>query len=210
MPASNGVAANTVLGGARGNLIPFINYLQAAPLLALRDFFGAHATQPHVLTQINGIGTCVPFLARSRRNVYGQVCGVTRIKHRSIEGLRMFHVSRRGENRIDIDFSGKLDSQAMRAALDDLLFKSEGISHGRMLYRIGDFDLPTLGAVGVELSRLPHLFRFIRRFDRCAVVAGKEWLRKASEVEGALIPGLTIKAFDLHQEAEASAWLEHG
>src|SRR3546814_5379297 len=85
----------------------------------------------------------------------------------------MFHVSRRGENRIDIDFSGKLDSQAMRAALDDLLFKSEGISHGRMLYRIGDFDLPTLGAVGVELSRLPHLFRFIRRFDRCAVVAGR-------------------------------------
>ena len=99
--------------------------------------------------------------------------------------------------------------QAMRAALDDLLFKSEGISHGRMLYRIGDFDLPTLGAVGVELSRLPQLLRFIRRFDRCAVIAGKEWLRKASEVEGALIPGLTIKAFDLHQEAEALAWLEH-
>ena len=38
MPASNGVAANTVLGGARGNLIPFINYLQAAPLLAFRTF----------------------------------------------------------------------------------------------------------------------------------------------------------------------------
>jgi len=38
MPASNGVAANTVLGGVRGNLIPFINYLQAAPLLAFRTF----------------------------------------------------------------------------------------------------------------------------------------------------------------------------
>ncbi len=60
MPASNGVAANTVLGGARGNLIPFINYLQAAPLLALRAFFGAHATRPHVLTQINENGTCTP------------------------------------------------------------------------------------------------------------------------------------------------------
>jgi len=39
MPASNGVAANNVLGGARGNLIPFINYLQAAPLLAFRTPF---------------------------------------------------------------------------------------------------------------------------------------------------------------------------
>ena len=115
----------------------------------------------------------------------------------------MFQVSRRGENRIDIDFSGKLDSQAMRAALDDLLFKSEGISHGRMLYRIGDFDLPTLVPSAWARHASPQLLRFIRRFDRCAVIAGKEWLRKASEVEGALIPGLTIKAFDLHQEAEA-------
>ena len=57
-----------------------------------------------------------------------------------------------------------------------------------------------------------HVRRRKDRFDGGgrAVVAGKEWLRKASEVEGALIPGLTIKAFDLHQEAEASAWLEHG
>jgi len=120
----------------------------------------------------------------------------------------MFHVSRRGENRIDIDFSGKLDSRAMRAALDDLLFKSEGISHGRMLYRIGDFDVPTLGAMGVELARIPQLFRFIRRFDRCAVVSSKEWLRKASEIEGALFPGLSIKAFDENQNTEAHNWLE--
>nr|MBF0685343.1 STAS/SEC14 domain-containing protein [Pseudomonas sp.] len=120
----------------------------------------------------------------------------------------MFHVTRIGDNRIDVDFSGKLDSNEMRFALDELMRKSEGISHGQMLYRIGDFDLPTLGAVGVELSRIPQLFRFIRRFDRCAVVAGKEWVRRASEIEGALIPGLTIKAFDLHEAERAHQWLE--
>lgn len=120
----------------------------------------------------------------------------------------MFHVTRIGDNRIDVDFSGKLDSNEMRFALDELMRKSEGISHGQMLYRIGDFDLPTLGAVGVELSRIPQLFRFIRRFDRCAVVAGKEWVRRASEIEGALIPGLTIKAFDQHEAERAHQWLE--
>ena len=120
----------------------------------------------------------------------------------------MFHVTRIGDNRIDVDFSGKLDSNEMRFALDELMRKSEGISHGQMLYRIGDFDLPTLGAVGVELSRIPQQFRFIRRFDRCAVVAGKEWVRRASEIEGALIPGLTIKAFDLHEAERAHQWLE--
>lgn len=122
----------------------------------------------------------------------------------------MFRVTRVAPDRIDVILSGRLDSDAMRAALDDLLFKSEGINHGRMLYRIDECDLPTLGAVAVELSRLPQLFRFIRRFDRCAVIAGKDWLRRISEVEGLLIPGLTIKAFDLHQESDALTWLEHG
>ncbi len=120
----------------------------------------------------------------------------------------MFHVTRIGDNRIDVDFSGKLDSSEMRFALDELMRKSEGISHGQMLYRIGDFDIPTLGAMGVELARIPQLFRFIRRFDRCAVVSGKEWLRRASEIEGALFPGLAIKAFDENQNTEAHNWLE--
>lgn len=120
----------------------------------------------------------------------------------------MFHVTRIGDRRIDVDFSGKLDANEMRFALDELLRKSEGISHGQMLYRIGEFDLPTLGAMGVELSRIPQLFRFVRRFDRCAVVSDKEWLRKASEIEGALIPGLNVKAFAEHQGTEAHHWLE--
>lgn len=121
----------------------------------------------------------------------------------------MFQVTRNGENRIDVDFAGKLDSDAMRAALDELSQKSEGIEHGRMLYRIGEFELPTLGAIGVELAHIPQLFRFARRFDRMAVVADKEWVRTVSQVEGALIPGLTIKAFDSIQEADAEAWLQH-
>lgn len=120
----------------------------------------------------------------------------------------MFHVSRIADKRIDVDFSGKLDAGEMRFAVDELLRKSDGISHGQMLFRVGDFDMPTLGAVGVELSRIPRLFRFIRRFDRCAVVCAKEWVRRASEIEGALIPGLTIKAFDEHQGTEAHNWLE--
>ncbi|MNP71590.1 hypothetical protein D3C76_1679940 [compost metagenome] len=97
----------------------------------------------------------------------------------------------------------------MRAGLDELTQKSEGIAHGRMLYRVGEFEVPTLGAMAVEVSRLPQLFRVVRRFDRMAVVADKKWIRKVSEVEGTLIPGLTIKAFDSHQAADAEAWLQH-
>jgi len=120
----------------------------------------------------------------------------------------MFHVTRIGDKRIDVDFSGKLDSNDMRFALDELMRKSEGIAHGQILMRIGDFDMPTLGAVGVELTRIPDLFRFVRRFDLCAVVTAKDWVRRASEIEGMMIPGLKIKAFGLHEMDQAHQWLE--
>jgi hypothetical protein len=120
----------------------------------------------------------------------------------------MFKVMRNGENRIDVEFSGKLDSAAMRDALDELYRQSAGIEHGLMLYRIGDFALPTLGALAVELSHIPQLLRFVRRFKRMAVVADTAWVRTASELEGALIPGLQIKAFEWTEEAQAEAWLQ--
>ena len=119
----------------------------------------------------------------------------------------MFRVVPNGPNRIDIEFGGKLDSDDMKAALDELFSKAEAIEHGRMLYRIGDFELPTLGAIGVELSRLPQLFKLIRKFDRAAVLTSKKWVQTASEIEGSLIPGLKIKAFNLDEEAKAEAWL---
>lgn len=119
----------------------------------------------------------------------------------------MFKVTPNGPNRVDIDFSGKLNSEDMKLALDEFVSKTKDIEHGKMLYRIDDFAIPTLGAIGVELSRLPELFKLIRKFDRAAVLVDKGWIKKASEVEGALFPGLEIKAFDRNQEAEAEAWL---
>ena len=119
----------------------------------------------------------------------------------------MFRITPNGPNRIDIELSGKLDSDDMKIALDELVSSAKDIEHGRMLYRIEDFELPTLGAIGVELSRLPDLFRLIRNFDRAAVLADKKWIQTVGEIEGALIPGLKIKAFDPDEEALAEAWL---
>ena len=119
----------------------------------------------------------------------------------------MFKVVKNGANRIDIEFSGKLSSDDMKVALDELTRNSTDIKSGKMLYRIRDFEVPTLGALGVELSRFPELFRLMKKFDRAAVLVNKNWVKKASEIEGALIPGLEIKAFGLDQEVEAENWL---
>lgn len=120
----------------------------------------------------------------------------------------MLIVKRVNDNRLDIEMSGKLDSHGMKAALDDLIEKSEGIEHGRMLFDVIDYRLPSLDAIGIELSRLPSMFRWINRFERAVVLSDRKWLRVISEIEGVMIPGLEIKAFDRDDRFEAEAWLE--
>jgi hypothetical protein len=119
----------------------------------------------------------------------------------------MLKISKPGPNRVDVEFSGKLDAEAMKAGLDELITQSEDVENGRMLYRIGGFRLPTLGALGIELSRLPSLLRLMGRFDRCAVLADQDWIRAIAELEGKLMPGFEIRGFEPDEEAAAEAWL---
>ena len=119
----------------------------------------------------------------------------------------MFKVIPNGTNRLDIELSGKLDAEDMRAALDELENNSKNIEEGKMLYEIIDFHIPSLGAIGVEFSRLPAMFGLMKKFDRVAVLTDKTWLKKVSELEGALFPGLEIKAFNRDQKTKAEAWL---
>ncbi len=119
----------------------------------------------------------------------------------------MFKVIPNSQDRLDIELSGKLDAQDMASALDELESQSKNIENGKMLYDIIDVHIPSIGAIGVELSRLPALFRLMKKFQRVAVLTDKSWLKKLSELEGVLYPGLEIKAFSRNQKTQAEAWL---
>jgi hypothetical protein len=119
----------------------------------------------------------------------------------------MFKVTPNGINRLDIQLSGKLDAEEMKIALDELVDKSKHIENGKMLYEVIDFHLPSLAAISIEFSRLPAMLGLMKKFNRAAVLTDKAWLKKVSEFEGALFPGLVIKAFNRDQKAEAEAWL---
>ena len=110
-------------------------------------------------------------------------------------------------NRLDIEMSGKLNSEEMKIALDELVSKSKNIENGKILYDVIDFHLPSLGAIGIEFSRLPSMLGLMKKFDRAAVLNDKTWLKKVSEFEGALFPGLEIMAFNREEIAEAVDWL---
>ena len=119
----------------------------------------------------------------------------------------MFNITKNGPNRLDITLSKKLDAASMTVALDELVEKANGINEGIILYTIIDFQLPTLEAIGIEFSRLPSMFKLMRQFKRVALLSDTYWLKKVSEFEGALLPGLEIKAFNIDQREEAESWL---
>lgn len=108
---------------------------------------------------------------------------------------------------MDIELSEKLNSEEMKAALDELEEQSRDMENGLMLYDIINFHIPSMGALAIEFSRLPSLFGLIKKYKRIAVLTDKNWIKKASELEGMLIPGLEIKAFDRDQKEEAESWL---
>ena len=122
----------------------------------------------------------------------------------------MLTITKPDVNRVDIELSGKISAEEMANGLDDLLELSQDVNKGTMLYTITSFAFPDLGAIVVEMARLPKLLGLLGRFDRCAVLSDAAWLRSAAELEGALIPGFDIKAFDLEERDAAEAWLKTG
>ncbi|WP_343519166.1 STAS/SEC14 domain-containing protein, partial [Sphingomonas sp.] len=64
-----------------------------------------------------------------------------------------------------------------------------------------------LSAIAEELKHLPLLIRLIRAIDRVAIVADAEWVRAASRIEGAIIPGVHYEVYERKDEAHARAWL---
>lgn len=121
--------------------------------------------------------------------------------------LNMLNVSKVAANRVDIELSGALDADAMRSALDHLIEESEGVTHGKMLYKISDFEMPTLGAMAVELYRMSKLLGLIGKFDKCAVLSDTAWIRTAAEIEGVVFRSLEIRSFILADNEAAEAWL---
>ncbi len=122
----------------------------------------------------------------------------------------MLTVTKVSRDRLDIELSGAMGADAMRDGLDQLIEKSQDITQGKMLYRISDFEMPTMGALAVEFQQMPKLFSLLGKFDKCAVLSDMAWIRTAAEIEGAVIPSLEIKSFPLASVQAAEDWLAGG
>ena len=120
----------------------------------------------------------------------------------------MMNIIKVSSNRVNLEFSGKIDRDQMKKVLDDMFAAIVVMKHGLLMCRIGELEMPTIEAIVVELKNLPKIFRLVQKIDRIAVVCDQGWIQTATKIESKFIPGLAMKSFDLDKESAAIEWLE--
>lgn len=119
----------------------------------------------------------------------------------------MFDITEDPKGFMHLTISGPISSEEMRDGLEAFLGCLKDGEKTDFLYTISDFEMPSLKAIGVEFTYIPMLMASLRKIGRVALVADQAWLRTAAEVEGKLIPGLTIESFKPAERRQAEAWL---
>lgn len=67
--------------------------------------------------------------------------------------------------------------------------------------------MPPLSAITLELANIVPLMRWVWRLDRIAVVSDEAWMRAASRIESALLPGVTYVVYDSDEAEAARTWV---
>jgi hypothetical protein len=119
----------------------------------------------------------------------------------------MLTVNVKEANIISIEINGDIDAETMESGLNRLLELCDDLEQVRLLYRITQFKMPSLAALGVKFKILPKLFKLLGKIDHAAVLTDEGWIAKAAEIEGAIIPGLEIRSFSMEEEEAAMSYL---
>lgn len=108
---------------------------------------------------------------------------------------------------LEIVAEGRLEREDVPRAMDQLL---------GMIDRAGKVDLlvdvhgvPSFGldVIAEEMKYIPDLFRLVRGMDRVAVVADSALIRALTQIESALIPGISYEVYERDGAAYARAWI---
>ena len=108
---------------------------------------------------------------------------------------------------IEIVAEGRFTAADVAPALDRLAAILDEMPQLDILADVRGSPSIALSAITEELKRLPLVFRMIRQIERVAIVADAPWVRLASKIEGAVIPGVHYEVYERHEAAHAREWL---
>ena len=106
--------------------------------------------------------------------------------------------------------SFEIDGTVTAPDMDDLYNAVEKVTEGKgpvhicgEIHGVGGL---TLDAIGASFKRGAGLIGRIARVKRYAVVSDIGWIKTVAELEGAVIPGMTVRVWPTAHREEALAW----
>jgi hypothetical protein len=112
------------------------------------------------------------------------------------------------DNVVFMKISGEVSKEEMTESLNWFETAAGANDNLNICVDMAKDDFDGLGELRKEFVRVGHVLRTVPDADKCAVVTDSQFLRNSAKVEGAVIPGLEIRAFAADQSTPAETWLK--
>jgi len=109
---------------------------------------------------------------------------------------------------VHMSITGNIKPESMTQGLDWIheLDAEDDDFNLRIDMAQGEFD--DLAAISAEFKRVATVLRHSKSAKKCALMTDSMFLRNSAKVEGAVIPGLEVRTFDLDEATPAERWLK--
>ena len=112
------------------------------------------------------------------------------------------------EDAIALKISGKLSEDELQEMVERIEESLAAREKTHLLIEIEDFSGLELAALPDYLPRAAAMIGKLDRFGRIAVVSDLLWIRWATKLESALLPGISYETFTSNERHRALAWVE--
>lgn len=120
----------------------------------------------------------------------------------------MMEILETGPGVIAAKFSGRLGREEIEEIADLVERSLETHERTHVYVEIHDNFRVDVGALAASAPRGAAMLTKLHRFGRIAVVTEERWVRWATKIESAILPGISYETFDLAEHVDALAWVE--
>lgn len=105
-------------------------------------------------------------------------------------------------------FAGSLGREETDKLMDQVEASLAAQDKTHLYIEVEGLPMVALEALPSYIPRALALLGKLGRFGRIAVVSDRPWVRLATRIESALLPGVSYETFEPGERAQAMAWVE--
>ena len=109
---------------------------------------------------------------------------------------------------VHMSITGNIKPESMTQGLDWIHELDAEDDDFNLRIDMAQSEFDDLAAISAEFKRVATVLRHSKSAKKCALMTDSMFLRNSAKVEGAVIPGLEVRTFDLDEATPAERWLK--